>query len=346
MFSSHVSVPTLKPLFSHSNPSLFSHHRLNALSIPHALRFEPLQSQPKFEDSSALPVGLSHSPPQIVEETSDFPAKAPGVRPIMEESSSDDGDCSAEDKHGNNHAKDAGRFDEGKRIPGFHVPRQKHISVSKVELLDGILAMFNTQESVDDFLRVSLCLDSIIHAEHKGILEEMRNDYALTQPSESKEKGASVTSEENFVDSLQPEGADKSSESGSVLNEQENEKIDKPLPFHYSFDLSFLLRLSATDSRKNSTSESRIAVAARFQRSFMKLLHNARFEELSVDDLLLTSALNTDYLLTLPIYVDWKKASDSKAIIFSSLIIRIVQKLQFAFYALLNCNYLVSEFWK
>ncbi|KAL0381981.1 UNVERIFIED_CONTAM: Aquaporin SIP1-1 [Sesamum calycinum] len=48
----------------------------------------------------------------------------------------------------------------------------------------------------------------------------------------------------------------------------------------------------------------------------MKLLCNAEFEELSPRDLMLTSALNTDYLLTLPIYVDWKKASESNAIIF------------------------------
>lgn len=48
----------------------------------------------------------------------------------------------------------------------------------------------------------------------------------------------------------------------------------------------------------------------------MKLLHNAQFEELSVHDLQLASALNTDYLLTLPIYIDWKRAYESKAIIF------------------------------
>lgn len=59
-----------------------------------------------------------------------------------------------------------------------------------------------------------------------------------------------------------------------------------------------------------------VAAAARFQRSFMKLLQNAQFEELSVRDLMLTSALNSDYLLTLPIYVDWKRASQSNAIIF------------------------------
>lgn len=48
----------------------------------------------------------------------------------------------------------------------------------------------------------------------------------------------------------------------------------------------------------------------------MKLLQDAEFEELSVRDLMLTSALNTDYLLNLPIYVDWKKASESNTIIF------------------------------
>lgn len=60
----------------------------------------------------------------------------------------------------------------------------------------------------------------------------------------------------------------------------------------------------------------RLAVATRFQRSFMQLLYNAQFEELSASDLMLTSALNTDYLLTLPIYVDWKRAAESNAIIF------------------------------
>lgn len=48
----------------------------------------------------------------------------------------------------------------------------------------------------------------------------------------------------------------------------------------------------------------------------MQLLSNAQFEELSASDLMLTSALNTDYLLTLPIYVDWKRASKANAIIY------------------------------
>jgi hypothetical protein len=60
----------------------------------------------------------------------------------------------------------------------------------------------------------------------------------------------------------------------------------------------------------------RVAVATRFQRAFMQLLYDAQFEELSARDLMLTSAMNTDYLLTLPVYVDWKRASESNAIIF------------------------------
>lgn len=60
----------------------------------------------------------------------------------------------------------------------------------------------------------------------------------------------------------------------------------------------------------------RTAVSSRFQHAFLQLLSNAGFEELSARDLRLTSALNTDYLLTLPISVDWKRASQSSAILF------------------------------
>lgn len=60
----------------------------------------------------------------------------------------------------------------------------------------------------------------------------------------------------------------------------------------------------------------RVASTAYFQQSFMKLLKDAQFEELSAEDLMLTYALNSDYILTLPVYVDWKRASQSKAIIF------------------------------
>ena len=60
----------------------------------------------------------------------------------------------------------------------------------------------------------------------------------------------------------------------------------------------------------------RVAVATRFQCAFKELLYDAQFEELSAKDLMLTYALNTDDLLTLLVYVDWKRASESNAIIF------------------------------
>ncbi|KAL5719347.1 hypothetical protein ACHQM5_012139 [Ranunculus cassubicifolius] len=122
-------------------------------------------------------------------------------------------------------------------ITGIQVPREKHISISKSKLLSAILSQFNNQQQ--QFTLLANCLDSILHAEHKLILEEMRSDYSVS-----------------------------------------------------------------------------VVASRRFQSSFFKLLQDAQFQQLSARDLLLTSALNTDYLLTLPIYVDWNKASQSNAIIF------------------------------
>lgn len=70
------------------------------------------------------------------------------------------------------------------------------------------------------------------------------------------------------------------------------------------------------DVSPDGTIRNSITAAARFQRNFLKLLRNAQFQGLSARDLQLTSALNTDYLLTLPIEVDWKQAPSEIAIIF------------------------------
>lgn len=42
-----------------------------------------------------------------------------------------------------------------KKIPGIQVPRQKYISVSKGELLDAILSMFESKKDAEDFVRFS-----------------------------------------------------------------------------------------------------------------------------------------------------------------------------------------------
>nr|XP_043639324.1 uncharacterized protein LOC122610397 [Erigeron canadensis] len=168
---------------------------------------------------------------------------------------------------------------------GVHVPRQKYIAISKSELLDAIILMFDSPKLKDEFQLMSSCLDSILHAEHKSILEEMRADYDFTHSANQN-----TTTHE-----------DGGSEGNSIPNGKDS-----------VIDLSDILGLST----KNPLPAYRVPVDTRFQRAFIQLLYNAQFEELSAADLKLTSALNTDYLLTLPVYVDWKKAAESKAIIF------------------------------
>ena len=87
-----------------------------------------------------------------------------------------------------------------------------------------------------------------------------------------------------------------------------------PTPNTHSITI-FLFKILLSLTRYSKFA-GRVTIATRFQRAFMQLLSNAQFEELSARDLMLTSALNTDYLLTLPIYVDWKRAYESNAIIF------------------------------
>ncbi|KAL9270927.1 hypothetical protein AKJ16_DCAP12164 [Drosera capensis] len=66
----------------------------------------------------------------------------------------------------------------------IQVPRQSYIPVSKRDLLDALVLVLG-RDSDDgglvgrQFLLLSKCLDSILHAEHKSILEEMRADYSL-----------------------------------------------------------------------------------------------------------------------------------------------------------------------
>ncbi|XP_030496908.2 uncharacterized protein LOC115712710 isoform X2 [Cannabis sativa] len=196
--------------------------------------------------------------------------------------------------------------EEEKWISKIQVPRQKYIPTSKTELLSGIVSnMFHATGDVDDqledFLLLSSCLDSIIHAEHKSVLEEMRSDYF--QQTGNEEEGSAASDGQVFDN-----GNGRSIEDDRYGAEEI--EFENPISFNYVLDLRKFL---PSPSPKNVK---RVAVATRFQRAFMQLLNDAQFEELSARDLMLTSALNSDYLLTLPIYVDWKKAAESNAIIF------------------------------
>ncbi|KAL9435396.1 hypothetical protein AB3S75_021633 [Citrus x aurantiifolia] len=225
--------------------------------------------------------------------------------------------------------------DERISISRIQVPRQKYIRISKAELLDAIVSkMLHSQDDKDQFLLISSCLDSILHAEHKSILEEMRTDYFYTDSLNDEGLSSSETElvmddNESKLDQVvaNVENSDSPDSASDTINgnggmnrfgevEGQESELDKLLPFSYGLDLWNLLGSSVKNVKSYSDRESRLAVATRFQRAFMQLLHNAQFEELSAEDLKLTSALNSDYLLNLPIYVDWKRASESNAIIF------------------------------
>ncbi|GMH03970.1 hypothetical protein Nepgr_005809 [Nepenthes gracilis] len=205
----------------------------------------------------------------------------------------------------------------------IQVRRQRYIPVSKSELLDALLSMLRSQQ-IDDgsiishFLLLSSCLDSILHAEHKCMLEEMRSDYS--RGHSGKNQTTVTTKAVGEGKHEKGSGFTRSRENGSVKSYSDGIiGSENQLPFYHHVDLIRNFGSSANDMQKNIVEKSSVcdvAIATRFQRSFMKLLHDAQFEELSVRDLMLTSALNADYLLNLPIYVDWKKASESNAIIF------------------------------
>ncbi|KAF3324804.1 hypothetical protein FCM35_KLT10961 [Carex littledalei] len=199
--------------------------------------------------------------------------------------------------------------DEGeeRRIAGVHVPRQRYIAVAKVELLNAVLDLFDSDQDKEDFQRCARFLDSILHAEHKDLLEEMRTSYKLTNQEEEK-------AQNKFSSDIKPQlnGKEHQALNGSAVSEINASNFNRSMDFKEllaSYPWSGSKRLRPVPKK-------RVASTAHFQQSFMKLLKDAQFEELSAEDLMLTYALNSDYILTLPIYVDWKRASQSKAIIF------------------------------
>ncbi|KAF8662060.1 hypothetical protein HU200_056554 [Digitaria exilis] len=64
-----------------------------------------------------------------------------------------------------------------KSIPGIHAA-----------LLDAVLTQFPSDADAAHFKRCARCLDAILHAEHKEMLEEMRTSYMLTQRHKESEE--------------------------------------------------------------------------------------------------------------------------------------------------------------
>jgi hypothetical protein len=195
--------------------------------------------------------------------------------------------------------------DESANITRIPVPRQTYIAVPKVELVSSLMTLFPSSEDASMLLEIFACLESVFHAEHKSLKSDSDSDESFAhapkwRPREwwrriskrvrsSQKKGSRV--DDAVVD-------DPSGVVGSVV---EN---GRPIPEK----MDTLVEEVVETQREKAT--------VRFQRHFMRLLKSAQFKGLSVNDLKLTAALNSDYLLTLPIDVDWNSAASADALLF------------------------------
>ncbi|KAL5549614.1 hypothetical protein UlMin_004845 [Ulmus minor] len=198
--------------------------------------------------------------------------------------------------------------EEDKGISKIQVPRQSYIPVSKSELLDGVLSnMWRAGDDED-------------HGEQGFLL------LTASAASNGKFDDDDATGLDSVINGI-GRSIDEKDEFGYEAEEIESKN---PIPFNYVLDLRNFLPSPPRNDKKRYLNLYEVSVATRFQRAFLQLLHNAEVEELSARDLMLTSSLNTDYLLTLPIYVDWKKASESGYTTEKQKGLLIVEKLDYA----------------
>jgi hypothetical protein len=210
------------------------------------------------------------------------------------------------------------------RIP---VPRQKYIAVSKVELVSTLLSSCSSSKEASTLLEVFSCLESVLHAEHKSLLEELRMDYRLTQSSLEDEMSSSSSSTSkagSFENNHTMKAAGKQQLQNWWQRFARRIRVAKPQASGEELQTTTTGRQDNAVATENGnaladySSEHVVdeTAAERFQRHFMRILRRAKFEGLSVSDLKLTAALNSDYLLTLPIDVDWKSAASADALLF------------------------------
>lgn len=104
-------------------------------------------------------------------------------------------------------------------------------------------------------------MDTILHAEHKSILEEMRTDYSYSRSIEKEEtiNDGSATSDTEVADEEETESTgDGINGIGSMEGYKEEEiKIDKAISFIHSLDLRNFLGSSDKSVKKYSDSGSR-----------------------------------------------------------------------------------------
>lgn len=156
-------------------------------------------------------------------------------------------------------------------------------------------------------LEIFACVESVIHAEHKSLLEELRMDYRLAHSVVEDETPSDDSPKWRPKEWLK--GMSKKV-TGALGKKRKDDDDDSPESDHEkeSDNMDTLVENVILSQKEKAT--------VRFQQHFMRLLRSAQFKGLSVNDLKLTAALNSDYLLTLPIDVDWNSAASADALLF------------------------------
>ncbi|CAM6091278.1 unnamed protein product [Calypogeia fissa] len=224
-------------------------------------------------------------------------------------------------------------------VTRISVPRQRYIPVPKVDLVNALLLLFfPANKDASRFLSICSYMEMTLHAEHKILLEELRSDYSLTHSVQEDNRVPTAKGATNStkLGTVSTERAQKH----ELVGEQSDWPVDlldmdggenqNPLKVLTDLRTKFMSAVKRKRSKyfdiddgieeesSNPTSDVEVshAAAERFQKNFVKILRRAEFKGISLRDLELTASLNSDYLLSTPVDVDWKRTSSSNVKIF------------------------------
>lgn len=107
------------------------------------------------------------------------------------------------------------------------------------------------------------CLDSILHAEHKNVLEEMRLDYNLTQSGEKKRtsvNGSARSERDNEPKGNEFESSIENKGGTGSMEEYREDMIEPDMlaASTFSLNLRYLLGYLPRSIKRNSLKESRL----------------------------------------------------------------------------------------
>ncbi|KAK3428485.1 hypothetical protein EUGRSUZ_E00011 [Eucalyptus grandis] len=214
-------------------------HRSPASPSSRSRRLPRMSTHPMFPD---------HRPLHLLLKCHELPVE-------MEPSSSE--------KHEADYDDDDDDDDVAKPERVVRVPRQKYIPVTKAQLLDAILTTsFDDPDEALQFLNVSRCLDAIIHAEHKVVLEDMRADYSIISGFAGKEETVDDGRQSQLVADEMKSGATMSGEEGKI-------EVEEQFPLMSSTILKKLVGSSVNSGRKCGGDPSRRGYATERQRGLL-----------------------------------------------------------------------------